>query len=240
MARGAIKIRVEDKADLLGYTLDTGEPCLAIGNGVVEFWIGTPGGNERIGTTESWNNVAGGIEAVDLTDGDVPVYDAATDKFKMGSATNLDHGGLDGLGDDDHEQYHTDARAKTWAEASALGTRTLNLTLGDGVSPLEGGENVKAVHIPFGGIIVAAGIETVDDLAGDAVVDIWRAASSPTDADSITGGNELTLSDAQSMSDTDLTGWTTAINAGDSIKVYCDSGATTTSVTVYLEIQVSV
>lgn len=31
--------------------------------------------------------------------------------------TAIDHGSIDGLGDDDHTSYHTDARAVTWHDA---------------------------------------------------------------------------------------------------------------------------
>lgn len=34
-----------------------------------------------------------------------------------------DHGGLAGLGDDDHTSYHTDARAETWAQGLLVGCR---------------------------------------------------------------------------------------------------------------------
>lgn len=57
------------------------------------------------------------------TDDQVLVADAAEAtgvKWAAGGGGVSDHGGLTGLGDDDHTQYHTDARADTW-----LATKTV-------------------------------------------------------------------------------------------------------------------
>lgn len=49
----------------------------------------------------------------------VPTENSVRDKIEAMLAGGIDHGSLGGLSDDDHTQYHTDARALTW-----LGTRS--------------------------------------------------------------------------------------------------------------------
>lgn len=48
--------------------------------------------------------------------GEIDITDLGSEKIQIGisSLFTLDHGNLTGLGDDDHLQYHTDARADTW------------------------------------------------------------------------------------------------------------------------------
>lgn len=46
------------------------------------------------------------------------IYDYNGDEILGGASGVTDHGALTGLGDDDHSQYHTDARAATWLAAN--------------------------------------------------------------------------------------------------------------------------
>lgn len=56
------------------------------------------------------------------------------------------------------------------------------------------------------------------------VVDVWKKAGAiPTAADSICGTEKPTLSSQQYNSDTNLTTWTTSVNAGDIIAYNVDS-----------------
>lgn len=93
------------------------------------------------------------------------------------------------------------------------------------------------LEIPF-----AATIRRVTTMAvqsGDIVIDIWKdtyANFPPTDADSITAGTPPTLSSAANAQDSTLTGWTTAIAAGDIMGFNVDSAATIETVTVALEV----
>lgn len=68
----------------------------------------------------------GDLDDLDITspsDNSLLQYDSASGTWQDASLASfnsqLDHGALTGLGDDDHTQYHTDARALTW-----LGTRS--------------------------------------------------------------------------------------------------------------------
>jgi hypothetical protein len=71
------------------------------------------------------------------------------------------------------------------------------------------------------------------DQAGSIVVDIWKnsyANYPPTDADSITGSAPPTLSSANKATSSTLTGWTTAIDAGDILGFNVDSATAVTRV----------
>jgi hypothetical protein len=79
-------------------------------------------------------------------------------------------------------------------------------------------------QVPVAGTIVAARL--VADTTGSAVVDLWKEVygSLPaTVADTITAAAKPTLASAQKYQDTTLTGWTTAVAAGDWIYVNLDS-----------------
>lgn len=76
------------------------------------------------------------------------------------------------------------------------------------------------------------------DQAGSMVVDIWKnsyANYPPTDADSITGSSPPTLSSANKATSSTLTGWTTAINAGDILGFNVDSATAVTRVRLILK-----
>jgi hypothetical protein len=76
--------------------------------------------------------------------------------------------------------------------------------------------------------------------AGSVVVDIWKdvhANYPPTVADTITAAAKPTLSAATTYQDGTLTGWTTAIAAGDWLFFNIDSVATITYLTIVLKIK---
>jgi hypothetical protein len=94
------------------------------------------------------------------------------------------------------------------------------------------------VYIPFACEIVEATL--LSSAAGDIEVDLWRvpyASHPPTDADSITGGNELVLSSADKTTNTALTGWTTALAEGDSLGINIDSVSGIYLLTIGLRVQ---
>lgn len=79
------------------------------------------------------------------------------------------------------------------------------------------------LEIPFAMTLVSYRLVGDDDI----VVDIWKdsfANFPPTDADSITGGNEPTLSSATTAEETDLSGWgSVSVAAGDWLIFNTDS-----------------
>ena len=70
------------------------------------------------------------------------------------------------------------------------------------------------------------GVTLLADQTGSAVVDIWKdtyANYPPTDADSIAAAALPTISSTTKYNDTTLTGWTTSISAGDTLRFNLDS-----------------
>lgn len=76
--------------------------------------------------------------------------------------------------------------------------------------------------------------------AGSIVVDIWKAPYAsypPTVANTITASAKPTLAAANKSQNTTLTGWTTAIAAGDILAFKVDSATTVTKVSLTLTVQ---
>lgn len=91
--------------------------------------------------------------------------------------------------------------------------------------------------IPVTGTITK--VRLLADQNGNAVMDIWKdtfANYPPTVADTITAAAKPTLAAADSYEDTTLTGWTTAVTAGDVLGFNVDSAGTITRLTLELEI----
>ena len=94
------------------------------------------------------------------------------------------------------------------------------------------------VYIPFAGTIQEAII--LADQAGSVVVDVWKttyAAAPPTVAGTICAAAKPTLASAEKSRDTTLTGWTTALAAGDVLRFNVDSSSTLLRATVMLKVK---
>lgn len=85
-----------------------------------------------------------------------------------------------------------------------------------------------------------ASVELLADQTGAIKVDIWKdiyANFPPTNADTITGGNEPEITAGnQKYQDATLTGWTTSLSKGDILAFNVDSVATVTRVTIILKV----
>ena len=93
------------------------------------------------------------------------------------------------------------------------------------------------IEIPFACTITGATL--IADATGSVVIDLWKdtyANYPPTVADTITASAKPTLSSAVKAQDTTLTGWATAVAAGDIIRVNVDSVATITRFTLSLKV----
>lgn len=93
------------------------------------------------------------------------------------------------------------------------------------------------IEIPFACTITAA--RSFADQSGSIVVDVWAdsyANYPPTDADSITASAPITISATTKSQDTTLTGWDTAIAAGDILGFNVDSVSTITRLTIVLSV----
>ncbi len=125
------------------------------------------------------------------------------------------------------------------AASVASKTRQIGITIDGGGSAITTG--VKGYKsFPVAGTIT--GVRMLADVAGSAVVDIWKdtyANYPPTVADTITAGAKPTISAAQKSEDTTLTGWTTSVAAGDVFGFNVDSAATITRLTLELTIVIT-
>ena len=94
------------------------------------------------------------------------------------------------------------------------------------------------VSVPFASTIT--GWVLLADQAGSIVINIWKdvlASYPPTVADKITASAPPTLSSADHAEDSTLTGWTTAVNAGDTLRFNIDSAATVQRATLALTLE---
>jgi hypothetical protein len=102
-------------------------------------------------------------------------------------------------------------------------TRAITLGIDGGGATITTG--IKAdVYVPYNATITA--VTMLADQSGSIVVDIWKdtyANYPPTVADTITASAKPTISTATQSQDTTLTGWTTSIAAGDTLRFNVDS-----------------
>lgn len=126
--------------------------------------------------------------------------------------------------------------------AKALATDLTNLRKGGATFIIGDGSGVIAtgfkgfVQIPYAGTIV--GVKMLADQTGSIIVDLWKdtyANYPPVVGDTITVAKP-TISATNKSSDTTLTGWITAVAAGDIIGINVDSVTTLTRVTLVIEI----
>ena len=95
------------------------------------------------------------------------------------------------------------------------------------------------IDVPFEMDCTIVGARLLADQSGSIVLDLWKdtyANYPPTVADTITASAKPTLSSATKANDTTLTGWTTSITAGDTLRVNVDSATTVTRVTLALKL----
>lgn len=99
----------------------------------------------------------------------------------------------------------------------AVGTEvdTINILVGDGVTPLIPGK-VSAVRVDFRSTITGCFIQEFDEIVGSVSFDIAKGQQSPTFAPvSIVADALPTITNGRQYADTDLEGWTTTIERGD-------------------------
>lgn len=126
-----------------------------------------------------------------------------------------------------------------WAAAGGgSSTRAITFAIDGGGVALTTG--IKAdVSVPFACTITK--VRMLADQSGSVVVDIWKdtyANYPPTVADTITASAKPTLSSATKSEDATLTGWTTSVAAGDTLRFNLDSVATITRLVLVLTVTV--
>ena len=130
----------------------------------------------------------------------------------------------------------TDSSTFVSVESGLGETVAFNFIIDGGGSTITTG--VKGyIPIPFACTITV--VRLLADQSGSIVVDVWKdtyANYPPTDADSITASAVPTITTADKSEDATLTGWTTAIAAGDILGFNVDSVTTHRRATVELEV----
>jgi hypothetical protein len=129
--------------------------------------------------------------------------------------------------------------ATTAADARTnLGVQTaqLEVVIDGGTAVIPTG--VKGdLRVPFNCTLVSWTI--VADASGSAVVDVWKdtyANYPPTVADTIAASAKPTLSSAIKNTDATLTGWTTSLSKGETLRFNVDSAATVKRLTISFEV----
>ena len=114
---------------------------------------------------------------------------------------------------------------------------TLNVVINGNGAVVSTGVKLDVV-MDFACTIV--GVTTLADQTGSIVVNIWKdvhANFPPTVADKITASAPPTISAGTKAQDTTLTGWTTAISAGDVLRFNVDSCSSIRRATVALKLE---
>jgi hypothetical protein len=97
----------------------------------------------------------------------------------------------------------------------------------------------RYLYMPFAAAII--GYALLADVSGSTSVDVWKEPFTgypPTVANSITGGNPMTLSSAQSIAFTTIpASWTTGINAADCLAFNVSTSSSIKVLTAQLIIQ---
>lgn len=129
--------------------------------------------------------------------------------------------------------------ASSLTTSTAQQTRAIVFSIDGGGSALTTG--IKAdISVPYACTI--ASVVMLADQSGSVVVDIWKdtlANYPPTSGDSIVASAPPTISSATNSSDTTLTGWTTSISAGDTLRFNINSASTITRLSLTLKVTVS-
>ena len=119
-----------------------------------------------------------------------------------------------------------------------LGRRDVNIALDDHSGAALAVGRKATVRFECKCSIVQATL--LGDRVGSLKVDIWKTdfdGFPPTDADSICGGSELSITAGTKAVDADLSGWTTGIGQGDILEVNVDSCATIRRAVLHLLVE---
>jgi hypothetical protein len=170
-------------------------------------------------------NASADLKVVAATDGQLPIGKTSDGSVALGTLTA-------GTG------ITVTNAAGAITIAAAVRTGTLQLVIDGGGSAITTG--VKAYcDVPVACTITAATL--LADVSGSIVIDVWKdvyANYPPTVADTITASAKPTITTALKSQNTTLTGWTTALTAGDILAINVDSAATITRCTLSLTISV--
>jgi hypothetical protein len=131
-----------------------------------------------------------------------------------------------------------------WVDVTpASGGKAENITLFiDGGGSVISAGSKAFTSVPFAGTIQS--ITLLADQSGSAVLDVWKTTyanydpgTHPVVADSITASAPPTISSSYKATDSTLTGWTTAIAAGDLLQFVVNSASTITKLMLVLTVE---
>lgn len=175
-----------------------------------------------------YGNGSADIKVVAATDGQIPIGKtsdgtAAFATLTAGNGVSVTNGG----------------NSITLATSTAQRTRAITFAIDGGGSVLTTG--IKAdIYVPYACTITS--VTMLADQSGSVVVDIWKdtlANYPPTVADSIVASAPPTISSATNSQDSTLTGWTTSVSAGDTMRFNINSASTITRLNLTLTVTVS-
>jgi len=226
-----------------GTVTNTGtltDHALIVGNGGVDV---SALGSLGTTTTLLHGNAAGdptfsAVVTADITDANVTlakIANAANNSRILGSGS----GGSGAAYTELTAGAGVSIGASSVALSTAALTRAITFAIDGGGSALTTG--IKAdISVPYACTITS--VVMLADQSGSVVVDIWKdtlANYPPTGADSITASAKPTITTATNSTDTTLTGWTTSISAGDTLRFNVDSATTITRLSLTLKVTVS-
>jgi len=110
--------------------------------------------------------------------------------------------------------------------------------LGNGQDTIALGVQAALVRVACNATITGWSAYSVDGTVCSIAIDLWKdthANYPPTVADSITGSAKPAISSGTSAESTTLTGWTTAVTAGDLIKCNVDSNTGAKLVQIFVD-----
>ena len=115
---------------------------------------------------------------------------------------------------------------------------TPTATWGDSISPASvQAATMSYVRVPYSGTITEWHI--IATASCDCTIDVWKAAGAlPTNANSITASAKPSLASTTTSSSSTLTGWTTAVSAGDVLGFELENFSNApTAITIVLKVQ---
>ena len=177
------------------------------------------------------------VNAPSPSDTEVLTWDAGTGRW-INAAPSGGGGALDDLSDvtitsvADGDALVYDSGTSEWINTAQFAS--VEFVINGGGSAITTGMK-GTLRVPFAGTITEATILDANGASVSIVVDIKKRAFGGGAAASICAAAKPTLSSDDEATDTTLTGWTTAIAAGDLLYFNVDSAATTTLCMVALK-----